>query len=216
MCRFSKASQLWLFYFCETAGTQVQWNKSLVPWLLGNQRMWLKGRWADHPGSFRSAFQKQNRTQAVWRPVSDRPLRFRFCFRFLTIGETLMELVGTRCVFQWSFPGEQHKTPYPPCPVPLPTGGSEGLLSTPRVPTPHPPVSLGPLLHVVEIHLVTTTALDPSVQLRAPSEYTPESHKSEDATLAVCRPHVRFWSMKSLKVSTADHWGPCCWIRLFS
>ena len=70
---------------------------------------------------------------------------------------------------------------------------------------PQPSVSLGPSLHVVEIHLVTTTALDPSVQLRAPSEYTPGNHKSEESTLAVCRPHVRFWSVKSLEVSTADH-----------
>lgn len=203
-------SFVWLFYFCETAGTQAQWNNSLVPWPLGNQSMWLKGRWADHPGSPRSAFQKQKQTQAVWRPVSDRPLRFRF----LTVGE--MEPVGTRCVFQWSLPGERHKTPYPLCSVPLRAGGSEGLLSTPGVPTPHPSISLGPLPLVVEIHPVTTTALDASLQLRAPSAHTPESHKSGVSTVAVCRPHVWFWSVKSLEVSTADHWGLCCWIRLFS
>ena len=130
-------SFVWIFYFCKTAGTQVQWNSSLVPWPLGNQNV-AKGKISWSPRFARSAFQKQNRTQDVWRPVSDRPLRFRF--RFLTIGETLMEPVGTRCVFRWSFPGEQHKTPCPPCPVPLPTGGSEGLLSTPRVPT-HTPLS---------------------------------------------------------------------------
>lgn len=154
-------SFVWLFYFCETAGTQAQWNHSLVPWPLGNQSMWLKGRWADHPGSSRSAFQKQKQTQSClktsFRPTA--PFPFPYDWRNGACGLLAV------CVPVLSLESStRHRILCAVCLCPL--EAQRGSSAHPEFP-PHPSISLGPLPLVVETHPVTTTALDASLQLRA-------------------------------------------------